>query len=110
MILYNVTVNLETSIHPEWLDWVQNHYLPKLMKTGAFSACKLCRLLDSPNDGFTYSIQCLCDSMPALKRYQEEHREQFNSMHANRFPDQFVSFESTMEIIEEYSVSNFSLN
>lgn len=110
MIIYNITVNLESNVHSSWLEWIQEIFLPDLMKTGIFNACKLCRLIDSPNEGYTYSIQCLCDSMPALKRYQEEHRAYFNRMHAEKFPKKFVSFESTMEIVEEYSVSNFSLN
>lgn len=110
MILYNITVNMEAAIHQEWLDWMRDHYLPTLMKTGVFNSCKLCRLLDSPNEGITYSIQYICDTIQGYRHFQEEHGEEFRTMQTNRFPDKFISFESVMEIIEEYSVSNFSLN
>lgn len=102
MILYNITVNVETGIQPEWQNWMQNHYLPELMKTGAFSACKLCRLIDSPNEGVTYSIQHLCGSLQDYKAYQKEYGEKFRQMHTAQFPDKFVSFESLMEVVEEY--------
>lgn len=110
MILYNVTVNMEAGIHTDWLTWMQSHYLPELMKTGIFTACKLCRLIDSPNEGITYSIQYFCDSMQGYQRYQEEYSEQFRDMHLEKFGNKYVSFDTLMEIVEEYTVSNFSLN
>lgn len=102
MILFNITVNLETSIHAEWLDWMRKDYLPALMETGNFKACKLCRLIDPPNEGVTYSIQCFCDTLENYKAYKEAHGDRFYRIQAARFPEKQVSFESLMEIIEEY--------
>ncbi|HEY9561984.1 MAG TPA: DUF4286 family protein [Anseongella sp.] len=110
MILYNVTINMESAIHDEWLNWTKTSYLPELMKTGIFSSCKLCRLVDSPNEGITYSIQYFCDSMQNYQRFQKEQSERFRDMHAEKFNKSSVSFETLMEVIEEYTVSNFSLN
>lgn len=110
MILYNVTINIEEDAHPEWLEWMRSEYLPAVMKTGMFSGCKLCRILDSPNEGITYSVQYFCDSMSSYTRYQKEHNPRLQEMHLEKFRNKFVSFQSLMEITEEFSVSNFSLN
>lgn len=102
MLLYNITFNLEAAIHSEWLDRMQREELPALLETGAFSSCRLCKLLDSPNEGLTYSLQCLCDSMDYYRRYKEEHAGSLAERHVQRFGNRLVLFDSLMEIIEEF--------
>ena len=34
MIIYNVTMNVESDIHDEWLNWMRNTHIPKYFATG----------------------------------------------------------------------------
>ena len=44
MIIYNVTVNIEDSIHDEWLKWIKNH-IPQVLATGKFIDARLTKVL-----------------------------------------------------------------
>ena len=33
MIIYNVTINIDASIHDEWLAWIKEH-IPQVLATG----------------------------------------------------------------------------
>ena len=44
MIIYNVTANIEESIHDEWLTWIKEH-IPKVLGTGKFEKATLSRVL-----------------------------------------------------------------
>ncbi|MFY8191068.1 MAG: DUF4286 family protein, partial [Bacteroidia bacterium] len=59
MIIYNVTINVEDSIHQEWLAWMQEKHLAEVMATGMFSSYKMLKLLSRQEDetGTTYAIQ-----------------------------------------------------
>ena len=34
MIIYNLTINLEDSIHDDWLEWMKKNHMPDVMRTG----------------------------------------------------------------------------
>ena len=44
MIIYNVTVNIDDSVHDEWLTWIKNH-IPQVLATGKFVDAKLTKVL-----------------------------------------------------------------
>ena len=46
MIIYNVTIKPDWSIHDEWVKWMKEEHMPELMKTGLFTDSRLCRLLE----------------------------------------------------------------
>jgi hypothetical protein len=35
MYIYNVTINIDESVHKEWLSWIQNH-IQDVLATGRF--------------------------------------------------------------------------
>ena len=45
MILYNVTINIDATIQKEWLIWMKEIHIPKVMETGCFTENKVCRIL-----------------------------------------------------------------
>lgn len=102
MLLYNITFNLETAIHSEWLNRMKREQMPALLETGAFTSCRLCKLLDSPNEGFTYSLQCLCTSMDRYLLYKEKHADRLSEQLLQQFGNRLVLFDSLMEIAEEF--------
>jgi hypothetical protein len=36
MIVYNVTVKVNTEVHDEWFAWMKETHIPEVMKTGLF--------------------------------------------------------------------------
>ena len=58
MIIYNVTVNIDETVHQEWLDWMNTKHIAQVMNTGLFTAAKMSKVLvEEQMGGLTYSIQ-----------------------------------------------------
>ena len=98
-IIYNVTVNIDDSVHEEWLQWMKEKHIPDVMKTGCFLDNRICRILVDEESGTSYSIQYTCESMNKLKEYQEKHAPRLQKEHSERYKDKFVAFRTLLEIL-----------
>jgi uncharacterized protein DUF4286 len=100
MIIYSVTVTIDESIHDEWLEWMTTKHIPDVMATGCFKESKIYRVL-SPEleEGISYCIQYVCDSLENYERYQIEHAAILQSEHKEKYGNKVTSFRSLMEKI-----------
>lgn len=106
MIIYNVTVNIDESIHQEWLSWIKNH-IPKVLATGKFKEAKLTKVLvEEEMGGVTYSIQYRAKSREDLDHYYKFNAEKLKSEGLLKFGDKMLAFRTELEIIDEYFVSH----
>ncbi|CAN5418756.1 DUF4286 family protein [soil metagenome] len=101
MILYNVTVSIDSSIENEWIEWIREVHIPDLMKTGLFSGNKIMRLLDpKPDDGTnTYAVQYFLNSIEDYDIYLKEHSASFQEKHNEKFKEKFMAFRTVLEIL-----------
>lgn len=105
MIIYNVTVNVDESIHDSWLDWIKIH-IPKVLATGKFKEAKLTKVLVNEDmGGITYSIQYRAISKAALEEYYLNFADSLQKEGLKLFGDKTLSFRTELEVIDEYSVS-----
>ena len=101
MILYNVTVKIDTDIHQEWLHWMKTVHIPDVMATGFFREHKILKLLEpgDDEDGVTYALQYFCNNIEALRRYWNEYAPGLQAEHSERYQGKFVAFRTVMEVI-----------
>ena len=87
MILYNVTINVEDQLHDEWLDWMLNEHIPKVMQTGMFRSYKMFRIIGRlPEEtGTTYSIQYFADTLDKYDIYREVYAPTLQQQSLDRF-------------------------
>lgn len=105
MIIYNVTVNIDDSIHEEWLSWIKNH-IPEVLATGRFSEAKLTKVLvEEEMGGVTYSIQYRAKSREDLDNYYKNDAENLKGKALVKFGDKMLAFRTELEIIDEYTVT-----
>lgn len=102
MIIYNVTVKIERSIHADWVDWMRKVHIPEVMATGFFTKSTMLRLLDPPADeeGITYALQYTCHSIEALRRYQDEEAPALQAKHQERYDGKFFAFRTILKVVE----------
>ena len=100
MILYNVTVNIDDSVHDEWLDWMINEHIPEVLSTGLFINYKLFRI-KSDDEGNTYSVQYFLDSMEKYEKYAMDHAPALQKKHKEKYKDKFAAFRTIMESVEK---------
>jgi len=100
MILYNVTIILDEEIHDSWLKWLKQEHLKEMMSTGFFISYQVLKVLDSPNEGVTYCIQFIADSLEKYNEYMQNHANQLQNNVPDLFLNKFVVFNTLMEFIE----------
>ena len=101
-IIYNVTINIEESVHDQWLIWMKNKHIPDMLATKKFSSAKICKVLvDEDMGGITYAIQYVCKNMDILQKYYSEDADKLRAEGLKLFPNKFVAFRTEMEIISD---------
>ena len=105
MIIYNVTANIDESIHDEWLEWIKAH-IPKVLATGLFLKATFTKVLvEESMGGLTYSIQYLAHSKEALASFHKQHAPAFEAEELQKFADKMLAFRTELEWIDEYTVT-----
>ncbi len=104
-IIYNVTINIDDSVHDEWLIWIKEH-IPQVLATGKFIEAKLTKVLvEEEMGGTTYSIQYKAHNRQALDAYYKEDAPKLRQDGMKRFADKMLAFRTELEVIDEYSVN-----
>lgn len=101
MIIYNETYVINPEISEEWLKWIKENHIPAALNTGLFNSYKILTVLNSPNEGVTYCIQFNTDVIEKYTQFNEEHLQHLHIIHNQQFENQFVLFNSLMQLIEE---------
>ena len=100
MILFNITIILDNEIHNEWLHWMKTRQIPDIMNTGCFVSNRLLHVLDSPNEGVTYCVQYISDSLEKLNEFKQKHDHSIQAKLPEQFNNKLVLFSSVMEFID----------
>lgn len=101
MLVYNVTIKINTEVADNWLHWQINEHIPEVMATGLFDSFKFFRLLDQDEtDGLTYIVQYLVSSMENYTRYINEFAPGFRKKITDEWGEHFVAFRSLMELVQ----------
>ena len=103
MYIYNVTINIDESVHDEWLLWIKAH-IPQVLATGKFEKATLTRVLvEEDMGGVTYSIQYRALSREALDAYYREDANTLRQDGLKKFADKMLAFRTELQIIEEFT-------
>lgn len=98
MILYNVTVSLDESIHADWLNWMKETHIPDVLATGCFIENRMLRLLNEEDNGITYAMQYLSPDMDTYERYQREFAPALQAEYKKRYEGKFAAFRTILEV------------
>lgn len=99
MIIYNVTSNIPTALHEEWLDWMQHTHIPDVLATGKFTKARLVKVLTDEEPGSTYAVQFHTDTKAALEKYYKEDAPRLRAETEKKFGDKILSFRTELQII-----------
>jgi len=104
MIIYNVTINIDESVHDKWLEWMQEKHIPEVLETGKFIKAKMAKvLLEEEMGGITYSIQYTAENKEILEKYYAEDAERMREEVSKHFGNKFVAFRTELAVIKEYT-------
>lgn len=101
MVLYNVTINIDRDREEEFIAWMKQEYLSRVMQTGLFYEKRFFRLLQEDNgNGINFSAQFLAENLEDLEFFQERYSEVLSEILKEKFGSQFVSFRSVLESVD----------
>ncbi len=103
MIIYNVTTNIDDTVHDQWLQWMQQKHIPEILATGKFSAARLVKvLIVEEMGGTTYSVQFTTDSKATLEKYYLEDAPKLRQEAMQLFGDKMIAFRTELEVVSDY--------
>jgi hypothetical protein len=100
MIVYNVTIKIDLSIHDLWLKWMKEEHIPRVMETGCFVDSKMYRVLEeNTTDGITYAFQYFAQDISNYFDYKEHHAAHLQKEGLDLFPGKFHAFRTLLKEI-----------
>ena len=102
MYLYNVTINIEESIHSEWMVWGEKH-IEKILTTGCFLSAKMTQVMvEEEMEGITYSIQFTASSREDLDEYYNTYAASLRDEAHRKFGDKMLTFRTELKLVQEF--------
>ena len=102
MIIYNVTINIDSDIKDAWLEWMQQEHIPEMLATGKFSKALLTKVLvEEDMGGETYSVQYTAKSRAHLDDYYKNDADSLRAQ-SKAFEGKFVAFRTELQIMSEH--------
>jgi len=100
MFIYNVTIKVQDPIKEEWLAWLNEEHIPRVLETGCFTGATVMRLLEvDDTDGPTYAVQYRAESKSQYNRYIEQFASKMRSESFEKWGDRFIAFRSLMQVV-----------
>lgn len=99
MLLFNVTVIIEEASAPEWLTWMQEDHISRLMEKDCFVSYRLLKIVDSPNEGVSYCVQFIAENEAKHQTFLDLHEQQFTAEMYTKYPNKLVTFSTLMEFV-----------
>ena len=104
MILYNVTVSIDESIHEDWLNWMRTKHVPDVMATECFIEARISRVHGEEQGGFTFAMSYVALNQDKIDEYQKNHAPVLQSEHNERYAGNVAAFRTMLTILEEFKL------
>lgn len=98
MVLYNVTIKVDWSIHLAFMNWMREDHVPKVLATGCFVSCRVWRVLEADDtDGPTYAFQYEAKDAELYNRYQTEFSPLLREEVVSAWGENYLAFRSVLK-------------
>ena len=101
MLLYNVTVNVESSVEEDWLLWMKEEHIPMVLNTGLFSGYRFGRLMVEEEVGNTYSIQYEAKDLESYRLYEQLYADELRHATKQKYGSKIVAFRTLLDVIDQ---------
>ncbi|MGA9271686.1 MAG: DUF4286 family protein [Lutimonas sp.] len=103
MIIYNVTINVDETIHDRWMEWMTEKHIPEMLQTGKFTKALMSQVLvEEDLGGITYSVQFTCPSREVLEDYYQNDAEKMRREGFELFGNKFGAFRTELKVVREF--------
>lgn len=100
MILLNITQIISDQKVAVYTDWLKTTYIPLLKTEALFEEVKLLKILDSPNEGHSLSLQLLTKNHDNILKFKESLFTILQKKMQEDFYGHLFLFDTMMEYID----------
>lgn len=101
MLIHNITYNIDKQLEEEFLIWMKDIHIPKVMKTGFPKSQKIMRLLtELDNGGTTFSVQYKFDSIEGFEVFENDYLDDLHDEVHGKYKGNYVHFVSLLEELD----------
>ena len=98
MIVYNVTIRIDLSVHDLWIRWMKEEHIPRVMETGCFVESKVYRILqEDETEGISYAFQYFAESISDYFNYQNNFAAKLQKESLDLFPDKYTAIRTILK-------------
>lgn len=100
MIIYSVSIAIDKTVEPMWLDYMTKEHIDDVMKTGHFQKVDFRRVVEPKEASRShYSIEYYCETMAHLEAYQAQDAARLQADHTAKFEGHFEGSRRYMEVL-----------
>ncbi len=102
MYILNITTNIANKAEQEWLQWMQDTFIPAMLGTKKFNKALLSKVqVEEEMGGITYSTQYFAASKNDVKAFYKEDQDLIISKYT-KFKGMYVDFSTELEVINQF--------
>jgi len=102
LIIYNVTINIDDSVHDQWFSWMQKKHIKDVLATGRFIKAKFIKILNQePTNGTTYCVQYFAENKNLLEDYYLKDAQRLREEGLKLFGDKMLVFRTELDVLSE---------
>ena len=95
--IYNTTFHLEEHIEPNWIEWMQKHYIPSVRKQNLCSDLLFTRIRIEEPHVKSYSLQLIFPTEENFLIFKEKYQQDLTQDLLDRFNKQVLYFSTLLE-------------
>jgi hypothetical protein len=83
---YEVTMEVDSSISEEWVEYMRSEHIPEVMNTGVFSSCEFLRIIKPIKEGYeSFRITYEAKNLAIIQQYRAELSPELQKKHNVRY-------------------------
>jgi hypothetical protein len=100
MLIYNITIKVDWSIHEAWLKWMLDIHIPEVLSSGCFIKHQFVHLMEiDDTDGPTYALQLYVENKENYKKYLALYQQALNLAALELWSDHVLTFSTLMQVV-----------
>ena len=100
MFIYNITMQVEWSIHEAWLQWMTDVYILEMLSTNCFKKYQFIQLMEiDETEGPTYALQLYAANKEDYNRYIQSYAPALNEIMIGLWSDKVLTFSTLMRVV-----------
>ncbi len=102
MYILNITTNVANEIEQQWLQWMQETFIPAMLATKKFNKALLTQIqVEEEMGGVSYSTQYFANSKAVIEQFYKEDQNALLLKHT-KFKGMYVDFSTELEVINQF--------